>query len=88
MYPGNTYDYAPFDKSNADMFYNNLYGKGNCLDRLQDCKSTGNNAVVRNPDTNITWPIHSPPYFYLAYFASEKKKKKIERERKRERSNR
>jgi hypothetical protein len=46
VYPGNTYDYAPFNEANASMFYNNLYGKGNCLDRLQDCKDTGDNAVV------------------------------------------
>ncbi|KAI0908805.1 Alpha/Beta hydrolase protein [Ustulina deusta] len=59
VYPGNTYDYAPFDKSNADMFYNNLYGKGNCLDRLQDCKSTGNNAVCSDADNFCAYMVES-----------------------------
>ncbi|KAI1828291.1 Alpha/Beta hydrolase protein [Xylaria intraflava] len=48
--PGNTYDYAPFDEANATMFYNNVYGKGNCLDRLINCKNTGDNAICRNAD--------------------------------------
>lgn len=40
------------------MFYNNLYGEGNCLDRLKDCKETGDNAIVsRNP-----YPMSSIPY--------------------------
>ncbi|KAI0201334.1 Alpha/Beta hydrolase protein [Astrocystis sublimbata] len=51
VFPGNTYDYAPFNEANASMFYNNLYGKGNCLDRLQDCKRTGDNAVCSSADS-------------------------------------
>lgn len=58
VFPGNTYDYAPFNEANATMFYNNLYGKGNCLDRLNDCKNTGDNAIVsRSP-----YPISHIPY--------------------------
>ncbi|KAI0444980.1 Alpha/Beta hydrolase protein [Xylaria telfairii] len=50
VFPGNTYDYAPFNEANASMFYNNLYGKGNCLDRLRDCKNTGDNAICSSAD--------------------------------------
>ncbi|KAI8627318.1 Alpha/Beta hydrolase protein [Xylariaceae sp. FL1651] len=50
VFPGNTYDYAPFNASDAAMFYNNLYGKGNCLDRLLDCKARGDNTVCKNAD--------------------------------------
>ncbi|KAI2637570.1 Alpha/Beta hydrolase protein [Xylaria nigripes] len=48
--PGNTYDFLPFDKASAEMFYNNLYGKGNCLDQLLDCKRTGDNTVCSTAD--------------------------------------
>ncbi|KAI1496888.1 Alpha/Beta hydrolase protein [Biscogniauxia marginata] len=50
VYPGNTYDYAPFNETTADMFYNNMYGAGNCLDRLLDCNSTGRDDVCRYAD--------------------------------------
>ncbi|KAI1419801.1 Alpha/Beta hydrolase protein [Xylaria sp. FL1777] len=59
VYPGNTYDYAPFDESNANMFFNNLYGKGNCLDRLQDCKNTGDNAVCKVADNFCAYMVES-----------------------------
>lgn len=32
------------------MFYNNMYGPGNCLDRLLDCKASGSNVVCKNAD--------------------------------------
>ncbi|KAI5863341.1 alpha/beta-hydrolase [Durotheca rogersii] len=50
VFPGNTYDYAPFNSSIEAMFYNNLYGPGNCVDRLNDCKATGRNEVCKNAD--------------------------------------
>ncbi|KAI1151556.1 Alpha/Beta hydrolase protein [Nemania diffusa] len=59
VFPGNTYDYAPFDESNAQMFYNNLYGKGNCYDRLLDCKRTGDNAICRNADNFCAYLVES-----------------------------
>ncbi|KAI1170071.1 Alpha/Beta hydrolase protein [Nemania sp. FL0916] len=59
VFPGNTYDYAPFDKSNAEMFYNNLYGKGNCLDRLLDCKRTTDNAVCSIADNFCAYLVES-----------------------------
>ncbi|KAI0901605.1 carboxypeptidase S1 [Annulohypoxylon nitens] len=51
VFPGNTYDYAPFNASIESQFYNNLYGPGNCLDRLNDCKATGLNQVCKNADS-------------------------------------
>ncbi|KAI1101998.1 carboxypeptidase S1 [Jackrogersella minutella] len=51
VFPGNTYDYAPFNATIESMFYNNLYGPGNCLDRLNDCKATGLNQVCKNADS-------------------------------------
>ncbi|KAI1324076.1 alpha/beta-hydrolase [Xylariaceae sp. FL0255] len=50
VFPGNTYDYDPFSASDKAMFYNNLYGKGNCLDRLNYCKANGGNAVCSDAD--------------------------------------
>ncbi|KAI1805603.1 alpha/beta-hydrolase [Daldinia bambusicola] len=51
VFPGNTYDYAPFNASIESMFYNNLYGPGNCIDRLKDCKATGSNAICSSADS-------------------------------------
>ncbi|KAI0481773.1 Alpha/Beta hydrolase protein [Xylaria cf. heliscus] len=59
VFPGNTYDYAPFNEANASMFYNNLYGKGNCLDRLQDCKNTGDNAICSTADNFCAYLVES-----------------------------
>ncbi|KAI0405438.1 Alpha/Beta hydrolase protein [Xylaria palmicola] len=57
VFPGNTYDYAPFDETNAKRFYNNLYGKGNCIDRLNDCKRTGDNAICKNADNFCAYMV-------------------------------
>ncbi|TRX88425.1 hypothetical protein FHL15_010681 [Xylaria flabelliformis] len=59
VFPGNTYDYAPFNEANASMFYNNVYGKGNCLDRLQDCKNTGDNAICSSADNFCAYMVES-----------------------------
>ncbi|KAI1350522.1 Alpha/Beta hydrolase protein [Xylaria sp. FL0043] len=59
VYPGNTYDYAPFSKSEAAMFYNNVYGKGNCLDKLRDCKRTGDNSICRLADNFCAYMVES-----------------------------
>ncbi|KAI1261947.1 alpha/beta-hydrolase [Xylariaceae sp. FL1019] len=59
VYPGNTYDYAPFSKSEEEMFYNQLYGEGNCYDRLLDCKATGNNAICSNADSFCAYLVES-----------------------------
>lgn len=41
VFPGNTYDYSPFNASVQAQFYNNLYGAGNCVDQIKDCASRG-----------------------------------------------
>ncbi|KAK3317416.1 Alpha/Beta hydrolase protein [Cercophora scortea] len=49
--PGNTYDYSGFNSSQAAQMYNNLYGPGNCIDRLRACKASGSNAVCDAADS-------------------------------------
>lgn len=41
VYPGNTYDYSPFNASVQAQLYNNLYGAGNCVDQIKDCAARG-----------------------------------------------
>jgi carboxypeptidase C (cathepsin A) len=45
VYPGNTYDYKPFNKSVSTMMYNSLYGPGNCIDMIKDCYAHGVNEI-------------------------------------------
>ncbi|PBP28759.1 alpha/beta-hydrolase [Diplocarpon rosae] len=41
VYPGNTYDYSPFNAQVQSQLYNNLYGPGNCVDQIKDCVARG-----------------------------------------------
>nr|POF17543.1 carboxypeptidase s1 [Quercus suber] len=41
VYPGNTYDYQPFNDSVSNMMYNAMYGMGNCYDQTVDCYTNG-----------------------------------------------
>ena len=41
VYPGNTYDYSPFNASVQAQFYNNLYEAGNCVNQIKDCAARG-----------------------------------------------
>jgi carboxypeptidase C (cathepsin A) len=41
VFPGNTYDYTPFNTSVESQMYSSLYGPGNCLDQLEDCANRG-----------------------------------------------
>lgn len=50
VYPGNTYDYRPFNASIENMMYNALYGKGNCVDRTIDCNTRGINEICSAAD--------------------------------------
>jgi len=50
VYPGNTYDYSPYNASTTAQLYNNLYGKGNCIDQLNYCKSSGINEICSAGD--------------------------------------
>ncbi|KAJ9193731.1 hypothetical protein DTO021D3_8109 [Paecilomyces variotii] len=52
VYPGNTYDYLPYNASITSLLYNNLYGPGNCLDQLLDCAAHGAiNEICSTADT-------------------------------------
>jgi len=50
VYPGNTYDYAPYNDSVKSWAYNNLYGPGNCYDMIVDCNIRGINEVCSYAD--------------------------------------
>ncbi|KIW24657.1 uncharacterized protein PV07_10361 [Cladophialophora immunda] len=39
VFPGNTYNYDPFNQTIKDQMYNNLYGPGNCYDQTVDCNT-------------------------------------------------
>lgn len=58
VFPGNTYDYSPFNTSVQAQLYNNLYGAGNCVDQVKDCAARGLNAIceaaVRNSSLGKT----------------------------------
>jgi len=51
VFPGNTYDYDPFNASVKAEWYNNLYGEGNCYDQIKQCYATGENAVCGRADS-------------------------------------
>ena len=50
VYPGNTYDYSPYNASTKAQLYNNLYGPGNCIDQLNYCKASGINEICSAGD--------------------------------------
>lgn len=50
VWPGNTYDYSPFNASVQSQLYNNLYGPGNCVDQIKDCAARGIDEVCESAD--------------------------------------
>ncbi|QSZ34791.1 hypothetical protein DSL72_007649 [Monilinia vaccinii-corymbosi] len=48
--PGNTYDYSPFTASQEAQLYNNVYGAGNCVDKIEYCVASGINSVCEAAD--------------------------------------
>ncbi|KAF2493300.1 carboxypeptidase S1 [Lophium mytilinum] len=50
VFPGNTYDYDPYNASVKAEWYNNLYGPGNCVDQTKHCYATGENDVCSAAD--------------------------------------
>ncbi|KAE8556289.1 hypothetical protein TMatcc_003631 [Talaromyces marneffei ATCC 18224] len=50
VFPGNTYDYLPYNDSVASLLYNNLWGPGNCIDQLKDCAARGINEICSIAD--------------------------------------
>ena len=59
VYPGNTYDYAPFTANQSAEMYNNLYGEGNCIDGLKECAATGNNTISSDADSYCAEKVES-----------------------------
>ncbi|PYI36265.1 serine carboxypeptidase [Aspergillus indologenus CBS 114.80] len=51
VYPGNTYDYQPYNASISALLYNNVYGPGNCLSQLRDCAARGTDAICSTADS-------------------------------------
>ena len=51
VYPGNTYDYSPYNSSIQAQVYNNLYGPGNCVDQTKDCYARGINEICAAADS-------------------------------------
>lgn len=51
VYPGNTYDYKPYNQSIESQLYNSLYGPGNCIDGIQRCSDIGTNEVCSLADS-------------------------------------
>ncbi|EMD62877.1 hypothetical protein GGP41_002849 [Bipolaris sorokiniana] len=50
VYPGNTYDFDPYNQTVKDEWFNNLYGPGNCVDRIKQCYENGSNSVCATAD--------------------------------------
>ncbi|KAK3111356.1 hypothetical protein LTR53_013505 [Teratosphaeriaceae sp. CCFEE 6253] len=50
VFPGNTYDYFPFNASDEAMMYNAMYGPGNCYDMTVDCYTSGLNDICSAAD--------------------------------------
>ncbi|KAH8666912.1 Alpha/Beta hydrolase protein [Xylariales sp. PMI_506] len=48
--PGNTYDYDPYSDEVKELWYNNLYGEGNCVDQTLECYATGSNDICSAAD--------------------------------------
>jgi len=60
VYPGNTYDYDPYNNTIKAEWYNNLYGPGNCVDRTKDCYATGQNSICAAADDFCFHKVESP----------------------------
>lgn len=50
VFPGNTYDYDPYNDTVKAEWYNNMYGEGNCLDQTKQCYATGQNSICARAD--------------------------------------
>ncbi|KAF2853202.1 carboxypeptidase S1 [Plenodomus tracheiphilus IPT5] len=64
VYPGNTYDYDPYNDTVKAEWYNNLYGPGNCVDRTKDCYATGQNSVCAAADEFCYSKVEAPYDMY------------------------
>lgn len=59
VYPGNTYDYDPYNASVKAEWFNNVYGTGNCVDQTKECYATGIDAVCSNADKFCTSAVEA-----------------------------
>lgn len=58
-YPGNTYDYAPFNASISEKMYNAMYGPGNCYDQTKDCYARGDNDICSAADNFCYYEVEA-----------------------------
>jgi hypothetical protein len=65
VYPGNTYDYIPYNTSITSLLYNNLYGPGNCVAQLLDCAARGINEICSAGDDFCANQVESIYDIYL-----------------------
>lgn len=59
VYPGNTYDFDPYNASVKAEWYNNLYGEGNCVDRTLECYATGRSDICSAADNFCSSKVES-----------------------------
>ncbi|KAI9744708.1 MAG: hypothetical protein M1818_001633 [Claussenomyces sp. TS43310] len=65
VYPGNTYDYSPYNASVQAQLYNNVYGPGNCVDMIKDCYSKGSNKICSAADNFCAQEVENIYDIYL-----------------------
>jgi hypothetical protein len=64
VYPGNTYDYDPYNDTVKAEWYNNLYGEGNCYDQTLQCYETGNDGICSRADNFCYQKVEFPYDLY------------------------
>lgn len=50
VWPGNTYDYDPYNATIKQQLFDSMYGSGNCSDQISECYATGNSTICSNAD--------------------------------------
>lgn len=60
VYPGNTYDYSPYNASIQAQVYNAMYGPGNCYDMTVDCNTRGDNDICSAADNWCYNEVEAP----------------------------
>lgn len=50
VFPGNTYDYVPFNQSVSEQMYEAMYGPGQCYDQTLACNTNGTNEQCSSAD--------------------------------------
>lgn len=60
VYPGNTYDYSPYDEATQVATYHAMYGAGNCYDLTTACRETGVDEVCSYADDFCYSEVEAP----------------------------